>query len=536
MLFAFLLVSCGSETEVQKAMKVASVESLQLNTMTLADDSMAGRKPFTVGADKTVKYIAQQMKDLGLKPFSGDSYYQYFDMVMSKTECSKNMVLQTPKGKMTLERYKDFTAFSKRFDEEISLENTEMFFAGYGIVAPEYGKDDYAGIENKENKIAVVIVNDPGLGSDDASYFEGNVMTFYGRWKYKLMEGARQGVKGVLIIHDDLGAGYPWSVVNASARSKLYLANRPEGAYYCALEGWITNSVAREFMANNGYELDELVAQAKKPDFKPFDLKSKATVSMKNTFDKQKTPNVVGYIEGSEKTEESIVYMGHWDHLGYGKAINGDSIINGASDNAVAVAWALEIAKCYKALDKAPRRNVVFMIPSCEESGLWGSTYYSENPLFPISEMAAVINFDVYPLWGRSKDVTITGYGHSTLDDLMELVAKRHGRYVMADPEASNGMFYRSDHFPFVLKGVPAMFAKGWSDSEKHGKEWSAKKIKEYWANTYHKPTDQCSENDDYSGLLQDVQLFFDFGYEIANSTEFPKWKETSSFKDIRIK
>ncbi len=534
MAIATMTSGCGQRYNIQQAEKAATVQCLKKNVTTLADDNMAGRKPFTEGAQKAVEYIAGQMKEIGLTPYSGDSYFQDFEIVMSKTECSKNMILQTPKGKISLERYRDFTAFSKRFEEKITIENSPLFFAGYGIVAPEYGKDDYAGIENKEDKIAVVIVNDPGLGSDDTGYFKGNEMTFYGRWTYKFIEGAKHGVKGVLIIHDDLGAGYPWSVVNASASSKLYLADRPEGEYYCALEGWISNDAAQKLFESNGYELDKLVVEARKPDFKAFDLKSTATVSMKNSFSRDKTPNVVGYIKGSEPTEESIVYCGHWDHLGIGKPIDGDSIINGASDNAVAVAWALEIAKCYKALNKNPRRNVVFLIPSCEEAGLLGSTYYAENPLFPISEMAAVINFDVYPLWGKNKDVTITGFGHSSLDSLLSVVAKRHGRYIMADPESSNGMFYRSDHFPFAIKGVPAMFAKGWNDSEEHGKEWSAEKIRDYWAHIYHKPTDQCHPDDNYSGLLQEVNLFFEFGYEIAGSTNFPKWNETSEFRNIR--
>ncbi len=529
--YIIALISCNTSNIVERAVKTASIESLRENTMALAADSMAGRKPFTEGAEKSVKYISSKMSKIGLKPYSDSSYYQYFEMVLSKTECSKNMIINTPKGKMKLERYRDFTAFSKRFEEEINIDDAPMFFAGYGIVAPEYGKDDYAGIENKNEKIAVVIVNDPGLGSENNDYFEGNVMTFYGRWKYKLMEGAKQGVKGVLIIHDDLGAGYSWSVVNASARSKLYLAERDKDAYYCPLEGWISNTIARDFFSKNGYDLDELVSQAKSPDFKPFDLKSSATVSMKNTFTRDETPNVIGFIEAEKPTKESIVYVGHWDHLGIGKPIDGDTIINGASDNAVAVAWALEIAKCYKALKSAPRRNVVFLIPSCEESGLWGSTYYVENPLFPTDSIAAVINLDVYPLWGKNNDVTITGFGYSSLDDLMAEVANRHGRYVMPDPDASNGMFYRSDHFPFVLKGVPAMFAKGWNDSEKYGKEWSAKKIEEYWRTIYHKPTDQCSSSDDYSGLLQEVELFFDFGYQIANSKEYPKLNAKRIFR-----
>ncbi|MCF0168788.1 MAG: M20/M25/M40 family metallo-hydrolase, partial [Bacteroidales bacterium] len=377
-----------------------------------------------------------------------------------------------------------------------------------------------------------VFVNDPGLGSDDQSYFNGDIMTYYGRWTYKFEEGARQGLKGVLIIHEDRGAGYEWSVVQASAKSKMFLDG--ENGYQCPLNGWLRNDVARKLLADNGYNLDDLKEQAKKPDFKPFALKSKISIELNNTFTHKSSPNVVGYIQGSGNTDESVVYLGHWDHMGVTTSVNGDSIINGASDNAVAIAWMLEIARCFNALDEKPRRNVVFVSPTCEETGMFGSSYYVEHPLFPIEKATAVINLDVFPLWGENNDVTITGYGNSDLDSLLSVCAVKYNRYIMPDPDAYNGMFYRSDHLSFMKKGVPAMFAKGWNDNRKNGKDWSKKMIADYWANTYHKVSDEVHpETDDYSGLLQEVHLFFDFGYILANQTTWPKWSANSEFAGI---
>lgn len=525
-----VLAACTATDDAAQAKKAVTVDNLKRHVEYLSSDLCEGRKPFSKGAERAVDYLVQEMKAIGLKPIDGDSYLQEVPLVLSRTQCPEVMGLNTPEGKLNLKHNEGFVAFSKRIEENISIDRAELVFAGYGIVAPEYGKNDYAGIDHPENKVAVVFVNDPGLGTA-GDYFKGDTMTYYGRWTYKFEEGARQGLKGVLIIHEDRGAGYPFSVPVASAGSKLYV-NRPDDpSYHCALEGWISNESARELLKRNGYDMDQLMAAAKKPDFKPFALKSDVTVSMKNTFTYNSSPNVVGYIEGSKRNGENIVCIAHWDHLGYGKPIDGDSIINGATDNATAMAWLLETARAFKALDKQPERSIVFLIPTCEETGFLGTNYYVSNPIYPLEKTVAVINLDVIPLWGANNDVTITGYGHSTLDDMVARIAPKHGRYVMADPEAFNGMFYRSDHFPFVQQGIPAMFAKGWSDNRQHGKEWATAKIKDYWAHTYHKPTDQLHpETDNYDGLMQEVHLFFDLAYELVTTDVYPQWKPTSEF------
>lgn len=534
--------SSNTETDLRQAKKSATIEMLRQHTEAISNDSCQGRKPFSAGAEKAVGYISRQMQEIGLEPFhkfahdsgiSASDYLQEVKLVLCKTTPSETMQIKTispSKASITrtLIKNEDFTAFNTgRMEEEIDIKDAELVFAGYGIVAPEYAKNDYAGIKDPQNKIAVVMVNDPGLGSSDTKYFTGDAMTYYGRWMYKYEEGARQGLKGVLIIHESRGAGYDWSVVRAGAQAKLFVEPDSDNKLnsdnnsvppVCPLTGWLQYDKAAQLLADNGYRIGELIEQAKKPDFKPFSLHSKLSITMKNEYERKSCHNIVGYIPGSSNTDSSIVYIAHWDHLGYGLPINGDSIINGASDNATAVAWLLEMGRCYKALKVKPVKNIIFISPTCEETGFLGTEYYVTHPLFPLEKTAAVINLDIIPLWGENNDVTITGYGQfPSMDSLVMAFAPKYGRYVMPDPDSYNGMFYRSDHFPFVKRGIPAIFARGWSDNRIHGKDWSTAKIKDYWARIYHKPLDQTNPaTDDYGGLMQEVELFFDLGYELG--------------------
>lgn len=537
-LFLFLgclLISCSTcPRDLSKAHDSISIESLKSHVEYLSDDACSGRLPFTEGADRAVAYLAEQMQNIGLEPIDPEStgleaYFQQVPLVKVTFEASKTMDISTPNGKLTLLRGEDFTAFNQNMSEEDIIENAELFFAGYGIVAPEYGKNDYEGLTDPSNKVAVVMVNDPGLGTA-GSYFTGDAMTYYGRWTYKYEEGFKQGLKGVLIIHETRGAGYPWSTVVAS--DVKYTIESDSDQTGMPLQGWLSNEAARRLFASCGYDMDSLIESAKQPEFKPFDLVSKVSVSIDKSFEKALSPNVVGYIEGSERPDECVVCSAHWDHLGFSdKPVDGDSIINGATDNATALAWLLETAKAIKSLDYTPRRSIVFFAPTCEEKGMWGTEYYVMNPLFSMENTLAIVNRDVLTLWGENNDVTVTGYGHSDLDSLLEECAAKYGRYVMADPEASNGMFYRSDQLPFMRRGVPAMFAKGWSDNKKMGKEWSISMIEDYWANIYHTVYDQVGPDDDYSGLKQDSDLFLDFIMAIADSDYFPQWYEDSEFQ-----
>ena len=519
-----LLSSCGNNP-MDRALAGITEDHLKAHVEYLASDACDGRLPFTAGADRAVAYLKDQLEALGLQPIDGKTYLQQVPLVQIRTEVPEYVEVSTPGGAARLAEKKDISLFTQSLAPELDIREARLFFAGYGIVAPEYGKNDYQGLADPENQIAVVFVNDPGLGRQD-SYFRGDTMTYYGRWTYKYEEGARQGLKGVLIIHDDRGAGYGWSVVGASDVRFALDGQADEG---CPLRGWLSQTAARDLLARCGYDLDALKEQAKRPDFKPFALDAKLSVHLRSTFERAESPNVVGYIQG--ETDESVVCTAHWDHLGHAaEPVAGDSIINGASDNATAMAWLLETARAFKALGKKPRRNIVFLFPTCEEKGMFGSAYYVAHPPFPIEKTAAVVNMDVYPLWGENNDLTITGYGYSDLDSLVAPLAAEQGRYVMPDPEASNGMFYRSDHLPFMRRGVPAMFAKGWNDNRLRGKEWSKEAVARYWAETYHKPSDQTAPEDDYSGLKQETELFFKLIHRLAYSDFRPRWREGAEF------
>jgi len=532
-IIAILAVSCSTAGgKLQLAHNSVSENKLRKDVEYLSGDECQGRLPFTPGADKAVQYLASEMEAIGLTPGYDGSYLQQVPLAMMNLKPSKQMVFSTPSGELVLEDHKDFTAFTSSRKEEVTIDGSELIFAGYGIVAKEFGKNDYEGLTEAHDKVAVVFVNDPGLGSD-TDYFSGDAMTYYGRWTYKFEEASRQGLKGVLIIHEDRGAGYGWDVVQASENVKYALNDPAVDTEGCPLQGWLSNSSARELLAKCGYDMDELMEKSKKPDFKPFPLNCSASVSIRSDITCKNSPNVVGYIPGSRHSGENIVCVAHWDHLGMIETEDGtDGIYNGATDNATAMAWLLETARAFKAMGAEPKRDIVFLCPTCEEKGMFGSEYYVTHPVSPIEKTVAVINLDVIPLWGENNDVTITGYGHSDLDKRVADIAVKYGRYVMADPEASNGMFYRSDHLPFMRRGVPAMFAKGWNDSREHGRQWSEEKIRDYWANTYHKVCDQTdSLNDDYSGLAQEVHLFIDLIHSLAFSNDWPQWYETSEFQ-----
>lgn len=525
-IFAFavalaVMAGCGKDN--------VNVDSMRSDVEYLASDECDGRLPFSDGAGLASAYIAQRMEEIGLKPISEGSFCQNVPLAMIRTKVPETVTVKTPSGPMKLGLDVDYVAFTQSLEPEIDIHGAELVFAGYGIVAPEYGKNDYRNIEHPENKIAVVIVNDPGLGTD-GDYFCGDAMTYYGRWTYKLEEGARQGLKGVLIIHNDRGAGYGWSVVTA-ADVRFTINDPAMRQAVCPLSGWLSGDAAATLLRKAGYDPAEIYEKAKSPDFEPFSLGSYMDIKMSSTFEYAESPNLVGYLPGTG--DECVICSAHWDHLGHASTpLNGDVIVNGATDNATGVAWLLETARLLK--DKKLKRNVVFLCPTCEEKGMFGSEYYAAHPIFPIDKAVAVVNVDVIPLWGENNDVTVTGYGHSDLDSLLAVVAADQDRYVMADPDAFNGMFYRSDQLPFMRRGVPALFAKGWSDNRLHGKEWSTQMIKDYWATTYHKPCDETHPDDDYSGLAQDVELFLDVILRIAGSDIHPQWNATSEFANVR--
>mgnify|MGYP001805957204 CR=1 FL=1 len=529
-----LFASClhpGNKTE-PTAIQYKNIEK---HIAELSSDRYQGRMPLTPAEEITVNYIASQMKEIGLEPANNGSFYQEAPLLAVSSKISNTLDFDTPKGSLKFQKLTDYVTFSRKMEAEQSLDKSELVFAGFGITAPEYNRDDFQGMD-LTGKTILVFVNDPGYGTND-TYFKGNTQTYYGRWTYKFEEAARRGAKGCLIIHETGPAGYPWKVVrNNGETTKLYL--KPENGYQdrCAFEGWISQSAAEQLFAACGMTFEQAKATALKHDFKPFALPVKVSGTMKSTFETQLSRNVCGLIRGSKQPDEVVVYTAHWDHLGIGPVVNGDSIYNGATDNASAVSWMLEIARAFKN-GSAPERSVLFLSVTGEESGLLGSGYYAEHPFFPMEKTVAVVNTDVLIFLGKYNDVTITGFGQSELDNWVKTEAEKQGRYVAPDPNPDNGMFFRSDQFPFVKQGVPAIFAKGYIDAEKLGKDKTLQNLDQYWKTVYHTPQDEYKpERDDLAGVVQDAELLYHVGINLTNSQEWPKWNEGSEFKTIREK
>ncbi len=502
---------------------------------TLASDAFLGRKPFTAGEVKTLAYLENEFKSMGLNPGNGDSYFQEVPMVELDAKPSATMIVSGNGKEVVLNRAKDFVAITERVVEKSALDMSELVFAGYGVVAPEYGWDDYAGLDVK-GKTVVVLVNDPGFGSGDSTFFKGQTMTYYGRWTYKYEEAARQGADGIFIIHDTAPAGYPWLVVqNGWSGASLYL-DQAEGQFKPKIQGWLTRDAAIKIFEASEVDMKGYVGKARTKGFKPFSLDLSTSVSVENGIKSDVSQNVVAKIVGSEKPDEVIIYTAHWDHMGVGPVINGDSIYNGAHDNASGTASILAIAQAMSKLPQ-PKRSIVFLAITAEEQGLLGSKYYGENPIYDPKKSVANINIDGLNYFGLMKDFTVVGYGQSELDDIAKKYVEAQGRYVLADQDPGKGYFFRSDHFQFAKIGIPAMFASGAYEAMVGGVAYVEKKQQDYLENKYHRPADEFDAAEwKFGGILQDAEVFYKMGLELANSDTWPKWKEGSEFKSIREK
>lgn len=503
----------------------------------LASDDFLGRKPFTEGETKTINFLRTEMQKIGLAPANEDSYFQEVPLVEVTAQPAETMTLKGPAGNVNLSIGKDYVFYTQREQEEINIQEAELVFCGYGVVAPEYDWNDYEGIDMK-GKIAVVMVNDPGFTSEDSTFFKGQTMTYYGRWTYKYEEAARQGAEGVLIIHETNAAGYPWFVVSSGwSGSRLDLQTPNGNLDKCAMQGWVSLGTASEIFKASGMTDGRFFEKAQAPGFKPIPLGVTVSTSLKSAFKKDVSQNVVGMIKGSERPEEYIIYTAHWDHLGVGEVVNGDSIYNGAVDNASGTAAVMAIAKAYTQLPEPPKRSVVFLFVTAEEQGLLGSAYYGQNPIFPVEQTVANLNIDAMHSYGPTKDLVVIGYGQSELEDYAKEVADRQGRYIVPDLDPEKGFFFRSDHFSFAKVGIPALYAEAGKDHVTKGIAFGEEKSQEYTANNYHRPGDEYDPEEwDLGGMVQDAQLYFEIGQKLAGESTFPKWKEGSEFKAIREK
>tara|TARA_R110002049_G_scaffold902_4_gene6567 strand:- start:3606 stop:5228 length:1623 start_codon:yes stop_codon:yes gene_type:complete len=526
-----LFISCENNKKDTTSMVEVDQITIGKHIERLASDEFLGRKPFTEGEVKTVNYLKDEFGKLGLLPGNGDSFFQDVPMVEITGTPSESMVISGKNGNLNLELLKDFVATTNKTVTHVGLENSELVFAGYGIVAPEYGWNDYDGIDWK-GKTAVVLINDPGFKSGDSTLFKGNEMTYYGRWTYKYEEAARQGADGLIIIHDTEPASYGWNVIESGwtgarliIESDLPLLN---------VESWISGESAQKMFDASAMKGQDYKTLSRNKNFKPIPLDLKVSVEIENKIKEDFSKNVVAVIPGTLRKDEFIIYSAHWDHFGVGKAIEGDSIYNGAVDNASGTAGLLAIAEAFKK-NGPTKRSIVFLAVTGEEQGLLGSAYYAENPIFNPKKTVANINIDALDSPEKMKDLTITGYGQSEMDKYAEEAAINQNRYIIPDPEAEKGYFFRSDHFNFAKIGIPALYASGAYE----GFHKSIEEIKEhndyYRINKYHQPSDEYHpESTELSGVQLDLQLFFNVGLKLGNEDYFPKWHNGSEFKAAR--
>ncbi len=535
--FLLLTVACNNKNNVKEAQNSINCADLSKHVEVLASDEFQGRKPCTIGEEKATHYIANAFKKMGIPGAYNGKYFQKVPLVKMRYEPQQKVTIKTKKGTVKLEYITDFIAKTPRVEKDVVIKNSELVFAGYGIVAPEYGWNDYKNLDVK-GKTVIVLVNDPGFATKNKNLFTGNAMTYYGRWAYKYEEAARQGATGILVVHNTAEAGYGWKVLTNTAHTNLFIQAKNKNKDKCALEGWITEAAAKKLFASCGKQYDKLKQSALNPkQFKAVDLHCKLNLNIKNELEFTNSKNVVALIKGSKYPEECIVYSAHWDHFGIGPKLNGDSIYNGAADNAIPVACMLETAKAFSKLKQKPERSIVFLSITAEETGMIGSQYYAAHSVFPANKTIANLNYELFLPMGRMKDVTITGFGQSDLDKYAADAAKTQDRYIVAEPFPENGMYYRSDHFRFAQVGIPSLFIKGWQDSRKHGKAWAKQQINKYWRTAYHKPADEYHpKTDNFEGNAEDAKLFFMIGYRLANERTYPQWNKNSEFRAIREK
>ena len=525
------LASCSSKPELYQF----QVADLEPNLITLSSDEFMGRMPFTEGEKLTTTFLESKFKEMGLEPGNGDSYFQEVPMVSIITYPEQSMEFKTAQGSVVGEGLKDFVIWTQRTDSVVKVEDAEVVFAGFGIVAPEYGWNDYKNLDVK-GKIVVVMINDPGFGSEDSTFFKGNTMTYYGRWTYKYEEAVRQGALGCLIVHNTIPAGYGFNnIQNSWKASKLYLDDRGQDKYKLGFEGWITLPFATQLFEKMGKNQSELLQNARKPDFQGFStgMTLSTSLAVEPTYNVSK--NVIAKITGKTAPEEVIIYTAHWDHIGIGKPDEtGDTIYNGALDNASGTAALLALAKAFKT-DKQPDRTVVFLAVTAEEQGLWGSAYYAKQPIYPKEKTVANINMDGVNPYGKMKDVSVIGVGQSEMEDLLDEELKKLGRYAAPEPNPVVGYYFRSDHFNFAKIGIPALYIGTGIDHVEKGKEYGKQLQDDYVAQYYHKPADEYDPTRwNLDGAVDDVQLLYQVGRNLANSTKWPGWKEGSEFKAIR--
>jgi Zn-dependent M28 family amino/carboxypeptidase len=511
-----------------------SADRLRDHIRYLASDELGGRSPGSQGETLTLAYLEAEFEKYGYAPGNTDGTYLQRVPLVGITATNAPDLTVTGGGDET-SRYKygpEFMCWTQRQTPGVEMKDAEMVFVGYGVVAPEYGWDDYKDVDVR-GKYIVMLVGDPP--SEDL--FGGKAMTYYGRWTYKYEIAAEKGAAGAVIVHHTDDAGYGWSVIeNSWTGEQFSIVRADRAAGRCAVESWVSGEVARELLAESGHTLEAAREAAASPGFRPFPLGKKASVRIEIETRTLDSHNLIARLDGNDPAlaDECIVYCAHWDHLGEGKPVDGDAIYNGALDNASGVAGMLEVARAFGERTGELRRSIVFLIPTAEESGLLGAAYYVEHPAVPLAHTVAMVNVDGLNIWGPTTDMVVIGYGQSDLDGILSEVLASTGRRIVPDAEAEKGFYYRSDHFAFAKMGVPALYSDSGVDVIGRPEGWGMDRRREYNRDRYHTPQDEYEPSWNLDGAALDMDALFRVGLRLATSGDRPEWSETSEFRRVR--
>jgi Zn-dependent M28 family amino/carboxypeptidase len=512
------------------------VETMKDVTKELSSDAYEGRAPTTPAEDKTIAYIVQRFEKAGLKPGNKGKWTQDVPLVEITAQNVQPLVFSGGKEPVSLDYRKDMVIATYRVVPKVAVKDSDVVFVGYGINAPERGWNDYAGLDVK-GKTVVILVNDPDYKTPETKgLFDGKAMTYYGRWTYKFEEAARQGAAAAIIVHDTYPAAYPWGVVQSSWTGPQLEQDTPgDHMDQSQAIGWMQLDKAKALFAAAGKDFDALSAAAAQKGFKAVPLGVKASVSWENTIKKQASKNVVGILPGTAKPDEVVLYSAHWDHLGRCDAVNGDDICNGAVDNASGIGGLVALAEAHAKAGPA-KRSLVFLAVTAEESGLLGSKFYAENPVYPLAKTVGGVNMDSLNVIGKTKDFVIAGAGKSELEDLVKPFVAAEGRVIVPEARPEAGGYYRSDHFSFAKLGVPMLYGESGDDLVNGGKEAGEKAAKDYTQNRYHKPQDEYNPAWDWSGAASDLSIYYGLGRQLAEGSAWPNWYPTAEFRGIRDK
>jgi Zn-dependent M28 family amino/carboxypeptidase len=533
LILAAVVSGCTTVPETASEPAEISLATLTTTTQILSSDRFEGRAPTTPGEELTVNHIAERFREVGLQPGNNGSWFQNVPLA-ENTATPTALRITGGSQPIAFEYRTDFVANSYQLQPRIELENSEIVFVGYGINAPERGWNDYEGVDVR-GKTVIILVNDPDWQDTDLEgTFNGRAMTYYGRWTYKYEEAARQGAAAALIVHQTAPASYGWNVVQSSWTGPQYNMDDPNNHMdQSKVIGWLTEGAAQRLFSASGRNLQEMIAAASRPGFRAVPLGQRASINLSNRIERSNSRNVVGILPGRERPDEYVIYTAHWDHLGRCDSVDGDDICNGALDNATGTAGLIALAQAH-ARAGPPERSIIFLAVTAEESGLLGSRFYGENPIYPLAQTVGGINMDGLNIFGNSRDLVVIGMGKSQLEDYFRRSAERRDLVVRNEPTPEAGYYYRSDHFSLAKFGVPMLYAESGEDLVNGGPAAGRAAADDYRANRYHQPSDEYDPSWDWSGAIRDLQIYYEIGRELADGEAWPNWYPGDEFRSIR--